>query len=107
MTRAHDRIAQAEQELAEAVTKDADPVNHPQHYTDHPAGVECIEITEHMNFCLGNATKYIWRAGLKSADPSEDLLKARWYINRELGRLAAVHAASTWGSAERGEQDDA
>jgi len=62
-----------------------DPVNHPTHYTDHPSGVECITITEHMNFCLGNALKYIWRADLK-ADAIEDLKKAVWYINREIER---------------------
>ena len=64
-----------------------DPVNHPAHYTAHPSGVECIEITEHMGFCLGNATKYIWRAGLKTDNPIEDLKKARWYIDREIQRL--------------------
>ena len=64
-----------------------DPINHPAHYTAHPSGVECIEITEHMGFCLGNATKYIWRAGLKTDNPIEDLKKARWYIDREISRL--------------------
>jgi hypothetical protein len=63
-----------------------DMVNHPPHYNDHPSGVECIEITEHMNFCLGNAVKYIWRAGLKF-EQVDDLKKARWYINREIYRL--------------------
>lgn len=62
-----------------------DPVNHPKHYTEHPSGVECIQITEHMNFCLGNAVKYIWRADLKD-DAIEDLQKAVWYINREIAR---------------------
>ena len=62
-------------------------VNHPPHYTQHPSGVECIQITEHMNFCLGNAIKYIWRAGLKSDDAVEDLKKARFYIEREIKRL--------------------
>lgn len=62
-------------------------VNHPPHYTQHPSGVECIQITEHMNFCLGNAVKYIWRAGLKSEDAVEDLKKARYYIEREIKRL--------------------
>lgn len=60
-----------------------DNVNHPKHYTDHPSGVECITITEHMNFNVGNAVKYLWRAGLKQ-DPDkarldkhiEDLEKA-------------------------------
>ena len=60
-----------------------DSVNHPLHYTDHPSGIECIQITEHMGFCLGNAIKYIWRADLKN-DAIEDLEKAKWYIEREL-----------------------
>jgi hypothetical protein len=64
-----------------------DTVNNPKHYTSHPSGVECIQITEHMGFNLGNAMKYIWRADLK-ADAVEDLRKAIWYINRELSRRA-------------------
>lgn len=63
-----------------------DTVNHPAHYTEHPSGIECIQITEHMNFCLGNAVKYIWRADLKGS-ALEDLRKARWYIDREIERL--------------------
>ena len=63
------------------------PVNSPKHYTSHPSGVECIQITEHMNFCLGNAIKYIWRASLKGG--REDLEKARWYIDRELKKFDA------------------
>lgn len=64
-----------------------DPVNHPSHYVSHPSGVECITITEHMNFNLGNAMKYIWRAGLKdSSSVKQDLEKAVWYLNRELKR---------------------
>ena len=62
-------------------------VNKPPHYRAHPSGVECIQITEHMNFCLGNAIKYIWRAGLKADDPIQDLEKAIWYIKREISRL--------------------
>ena len=65
----------------------ADPVDHPAHYTDHPSGVECIQITEHMNFNLGNAVKYIWRAALKGKQ-RQDLEKAAWYINRELERTS-------------------
>ena len=64
-----------------------DPVNHPPHYTGHPSGVECIQITEHYNFNVGNAIKYLWRAGLKTQSPIEDLRKAAWYINREIQRL--------------------
>ena len=63
----------------------SDPVNHPTHYTAHPSGVECIQITQHMNFCLGNEVKYIWRADLKN-DAIEDLRKAVWYINQEIKR---------------------
>jgi hypothetical protein len=62
-----------------------DLVNNPPHYKSHPSGIECIQITEHMNFCLGNATKYIWRADLKH-DAIEDLKKAIWYIEREIQR---------------------
>lgn len=61
-----------------------DPVN-PEHYKRHPSGVECIVIVEHMNFCCGNAIKYIWRADQKGSD-LEDLKKARWYIDREIAR---------------------
>lgn len=74
-----------------------DAVNHPAHYTSDPSGVECIQITEHRNFCVGNAIKYLWRAGLKPADAGDhvmndlkhlqDLKKARWYIDREIARL--------------------
>ena len=64
-----------------------DPVNHPSHYTSHPSGIEAIQVTEHYNFCIGNAIKYLWRAGLKSHDPIEDLQKAHWYIEREIARL--------------------
>lgn len=62
-----------------------DLVNHPPHYTSHPSGVECIQVTEHMSFCVGNAVKYLWRADLKG-DALEDLRKARWYIDREIER---------------------
>ena len=63
-----------------------DAVDHPSHYTSHPSGVECITVVEHMNFCRGNAVKYIWRAGEKD-DEIEDLKKARWYLDREIARL--------------------
>ena len=63
-----------------------DMVNHPPHYTGHPSGIECIQITEWMNYCLGNVFKYVWRSGLKD-DPIEDLKKARFYLNREIERL--------------------
>ncbi len=63
-----------------------DNVNHPRHYKSHPSGVECITVTEWMNFSLGNCVKYIWRAGEKG-NQLEDLKKAQWYLNREISRL--------------------
>lgn len=60
----------------------------PNHYKSHPSGIECIQITEHMNFNLGSAFKYLWRSGLKSTvSETEDLEKAVWYIKREIERL--------------------
>ena len=70
-----------------ATTRSDENVNHPPHYLKHPSGVECIQITEHMTFNLGNAIKYIWRADHKN-DALEDLKKARWYIDREIQRLS-------------------
>lgn len=71
-----------------------DKVNHPSHYTTHPSGVECIEITRHYDFCIGNAIKYLWRAGLKSEGgytdtqkEIEDLKKAIFYINDKIKML--------------------
>ena len=71
-----------------------DNVNHPGHYTSHPSGIECIEITRHYPFSIGNAIKYLWRAGLKK-DASltdnqkeiEDLKKAIWYIKDRIKQL--------------------
>jgi hypothetical protein len=73
----------------ESVQGKHDPVNHPKHYTGHPSGVECIQITEHMGYCLGNAVKYIWRADLKG-NAIEDLEKAKWYVEREIARRRAL-----------------
>lgn len=56
-------------------------VNRPRHYNAHPSNVEAIEICEHLDFCVGNAIKYLFRVGLKD-DPIQDLKKALWYLNR-------------------------
>ena len=71
-----------------------DSVDHPRHYNQHPSGVECITVVEHMSFNIGNAVKYLWRAGLKNAvmlsskdafeKEIDDLRKAIWYIQREI-----------------------
>lgn len=79
---------------AKVLSDESDNVNHPKHYTSHPSGVECIEITKHYDFCVGNAIKYLWRAGLKSEQgyssdekQIEDLKKAVWYINKKIEML--------------------
>ena len=71
-----------------------DQVNHPKHYTSDPSGIECIDITRHRNFNIGNAIKYLWRAGLKEDKDRklidkqvEDLNKAVWYLVDEIHRL--------------------
>jgi hypothetical protein len=68
-----------------------DNVNNPTHYNNHPSGVECIDITRHMNFNIGNAIKYLWRHGKKDQDKTiEDLKKAEFYIKDEIKRLQLI-----------------
>lgn len=63
-------------------------INKPKHYTSHPSGIECIQIAEHHDFCIGNAIKYLWRAGIKTTDTEiQDLKKAIWYIERKIKLL--------------------
>lgn len=71
-----------------------DQVNHPKHYTSDPSGIECIDVTRHRNFNIGNAIKYLWRAGFKEDKDRklidkqvEDLNKAVWYLVDEIHRL--------------------
>ena len=74
----------------------SDAVSHPSHYTSHPSGVECITITKHMNFCRGNAVKYLWRAGQKGDSLEkeiEDIAKAEEYCRVEKERLIAKKGA--------------
>lgn len=97
----------------------ADMVNHPPHYTSDPSGVECITITRHRSFNVGNAIKYLWRAGLKLEQPMpveglpdhlvrkvsiaktvEDLRKAIFYITDEIARLEAIDPESTTSGPE-------
>ena len=80
-------------------TSHVDMVNHPPHYTSHPSGVEAIEITRHYDFAIGNAIKYLWRAGLKKDKDQtkkditkeiEDLEKAIFYINDKIAQLRKI-----------------
>lgn len=64
-------------------------VDHPGYYGGESSAVECIDIVENMNFCRGNAIKYLWRAGGKHNE-IEDLYKAKWYIEREISRLERI-----------------
>ena len=57
-------------------------VDHPGHYNSHPSGVEAIDIVEYMNFCLGNAFKYVFRYRHKHG--VNDLKKAVWYLKRQI-----------------------
>jgi hypothetical protein len=77
-----------------------DAIN-PSHYRLHPSGIECIQITEHMGFNLGNAVKYIWRADLKG-NAIEDLEKARWYLDREIAKRHTLEVADALSSVMSG-----
>ena len=68
------------------LAKPVDEINSPPHYTSseshcatckHP--IECIDVTRHMGFSLGNIIKYLWR--WKHKDGVKDLKKAAWYLN--------------------------
>jgi len=63
-----------------------DPIHHPAHYTF--SGIEVIDAIEawELGFHLGNVVKYVARAGRKGSK-LDDLKKARWYLDREIGRL--------------------
>jgi hypothetical protein len=68
-----------------------DMANHPPHYTD--GGIELIDFIDAkgLGFSLGNAVKYISRAGKKDPDKMiEDLKKAAWYLNHEISRLEGL-----------------
>lgn len=72
-----------------------DPVDHPAHYAD--SHIEVIDYIEDKNlgFCLGNAVKYISRAGRKQdykgqdqkKKTLQDLRKSIWYINRRIQEI--------------------
>lgn len=87
----YDAMQKVLKEMLDKEEISTDNVNHPEWYTKHPSGIECIDIAKYYDFCIGNAFKYLWRAGLKK-DASledkqkevEDLKKAIWYINKKI-----------------------
>lgn len=79
-----------------------DLVSRPPHYCKDPTGIECIELTSHLSFCLGNAVKYVWRAGEKGS-AEQDYRKSAWYLRREASRMRGMgwlarrrHRAACW-----------
>lgn len=66
--------------------KGVNHVDHPPHYCAHPAGIEAIQVCEHMTFNIGSAMKYLFRYQLKGR-PKQDLEKAVWYVRREIKRM--------------------
>ena len=77
-----------------------DNVNHPSHYNQHPAGIECIDVIRHYTCDVANALKYLWRAGLKpemgkedAEKEIEDLQKALWYIEDYQQNASGLHCA--------------
>lgn len=86
-----------DEELLPENPKHFDNVNHPSHYLASNAtctqcnnSIECIDVTRHFDFNLGNAIKYIWRA--KHKDGIQDLKKAAWYINDTIKQLEKDNA---------------
>lgn len=81
-------------------------VDHPEHYNQHPSGVECIEVVRHMGFNLGNVVKYLWRDGLKDTEvPLQDLEKAAWYLKDEISQRNNEVAESKRKELEEGLKD--
>ena len=60
-------------------------MNHPEHYT-WMQGLEVIDITEQLNFNLGNVVKYVLRCDIKHPETTTDLKKAFFYLDREIKR---------------------
>lgn len=88
-----DKVERNIETISEELNKTIKPehrVNHPSYYQD-PSGIECITVARYRDFNIGNALKYLWRAGLKTEEgitnkekAIEDLKKAIFYINDEI-----------------------
>ena len=80
-----EKLTKEDYEDIQKALASVESVNHPNHY--NTGNIEVIDFIEdqQLGFCLGNAIKYIARAGKK--DPNkyvEDLKKAKWYLEREI-----------------------
>jgi hypothetical protein len=79
-----------EQELLQHLKSKMEMVNHPNHYGGENNPYEAIKVIDawELDFCLGNAVKYISRAGKKDpAKELEDLKKAVWYLNHRIQQI--------------------
>lgn len=73
-----------------------DLINHPQHYVGQSVVIEPIVYCEKLPFCLGNALKYVFRAGHKDGSSElQDLKKARWYLGRYLNSVCPFEEEDT------------
>ncbi len=87
--------------MVEERRQDYEFIRHPPHYNQHPTGIECIDIIEHMTWNVGTAIKHLWRAGIKpGVDVEQDLRKAIWYIEREIERLRSTEEQSSKENSE-------
>jgi hypothetical protein len=73
-----------------------DLINHPPHYKAD--GIEVIDVIEafDLNYRLGNVVKYVLRHNYKGS-PENDLRKASWYLDREIGKYAEAPTANPSG----------
>lgn len=72
------------------ILRETETVDHPAHYGGADNPYEAIKVIEawELGFHLGNAVKYIARAGKKTDNNLEDLRKAAWYLQRQIERLS-------------------
>jgi hypothetical protein len=73
-------------------------VSHPNHYTSHPSGIECLEISRYLPFGLGNCIKYLWRSGIKGGQEKrlEDVSKALFYLDDALAEWQGIRVNATF-----------
>lgn len=85
-----------QKDVIESILDNQPIVNHPSHYTSHPSGMECIELTRYLPFAVGNCIKYLWRSGIKGGQRKrkEDVSKALFYLNDFLNNWQGIKSNS-------------